>query len=146
MRPNQLCAVSLPHSPLTTVQQRSVVDRCAHELYTPHGLRSLAPDDPEYVGVYMGDLRHRDSAYHQGAVWAWLIGPFVAAHLRVYGDPVQAASYLAPLLRHLKSDGVGSINEVFDGDPPLLPGGCPAQAWSVAELLCVLHLIGQAGQ
>ena len=70
----------------------------------------------------------------------------MAAHLRVYGDPVQASSYLAPLLRHLKADGVGSINEVFDGDPPFLPCGCPAQAWSVAELLCVLHLIGQAGQ
>jgi predicted glycogen debranching enzyme len=135
LRPNQLLAVSLPHSPLNAQQQRAVVDVCARHLLTSHGLRSLAPDDPAYVGHYGGDQRQRDSAYHQGTVWAWLIGPFVSAHLRVYGDRDQARSFLQPLFRHLADHGVGSVSEIFDGDPPFTPRGCIAQAWSVAELL-----------
>jgi len=135
LRPNQLLAVSLPHSPLDARQQRAVVDVCARHLLTSHGLRSLAPEDPAYVGHYGGDQRQRDSAYHQGTVWAWLIGPFVSAHLRVYGDREQARSFLQPLVRHLADHGVGSVSEIFDGDPPFTPRGCIAQAWSVAELL-----------
>ena len=135
LRPNQLFAVSLPHSPLTERQQRSVVDICARHLLTSHGLRSLAADDPAYVGHYGGDQRQRDAAYHQGTVWAWLIGPFVTAHLRVYGDPEVARSFLRPLIHHLADHGVGSISEIFDGDPPFTPRGCIAQAWSVAEVL-----------
>ncbi len=100
-----------------------------------HALRSLAPDHPDYVGRYGGDHRQRDATYHQGTVWGWLIGPFVRAYLRVYGDPARARSYLEPLLRHLAGHGVGSLSEIFDGDPPFTPRGCIAQAWSVAELL-----------
>lgn len=135
LRPNQLLAVSLPHSPLAAEQQRAVVDACARHLLTPHGLRSLAPGEPSYAGCYGGSRRQRDAVYHQGTVWGWLIGPFVRAHLRVYRDPALARSYLEPLLRHLAGHGVGSLSEIFDGDPPFTPRGCPAQAWTVAELL-----------
>jgi predicted glycogen debranching enzyme len=135
LRPNQLFAVSLPHSPLALAQQRAVVDICTRRLLTSHGLRSLAPDHPDYQGRYGGDRRERDGAYHQGTVWSWLIGPFITAHLRVYQDPARARSYLRPLLQHLVAHGVGSISEIFDGDPPFTPRGCPAQAWGVAELI-----------
>ncbi|MFO7680813.1 MAG: amylo-alpha-1,6-glucosidase [Chloroflexota bacterium] len=135
LRPNQLLAVSLHHSPLSLEQQRSVVDACARHLLTAHGLRSLSPDDPEYIGHYGGDRLKRDGAYHQGTVWAWLIGPFVEAHLRVYQDAALARSFLEPLLYNLRDAGVGSISEIFDGDPPFTPRGCIAQAWSVAEVL-----------
>ena len=135
LRPNQLLAVSLPNSPLTERQQCAVVDACARRLLTSFGLRSLAPDDPAYVGCYGGDQRQRDAAYHQGTVWSWLMGPFVTAHLRAYRDPALARSYLLPLARHLAGHGLGTISEIFDGDPPFTPRGCIAQAWSVAELL-----------
>jgi predicted glycogen debranching enzyme len=135
LRPNQLLAVSLHHSPLDHARQRAVVDVCARHLLTSHGLRSLAPGDAAYVGHYGGDRRRRDAAYHQGTVWAWLMGPFVGAHLRVYGDRALARSYLEPLLDHLAGGCVGSINEIFDGDAPFTPRGAIAQAWSVAEVL-----------
>jgi predicted glycogen debranching enzyme len=140
LRPNQLLAVSLPYSPLDPAQQKAVVDVCALHLLTSHGLRSLAPDEPAYIGHYGGDAPTRDGAYHQGTVWAWLIGPFVAAHLRVYRNQAQARSLLMPLLCHVSSHGVGSISEIFDGDPPFTPRGCFAQAWSVAEVLRALRL------
>lgn len=135
LRPNQLFAISLPHSPLTPEQQRSVVDACARHLLTAHGLRTLSPDDEAYIGHYGGDQLKRDSAYHQGTVWAWLIGPFVTAHLRVYNDPDVARSFLRPLIQHMVDHGVGTISEIFDGDAPFTPRGCIAQAWSVAEVL-----------
>ena len=135
LRPNQLFPISLPHSPLPFAQQRSVVDACARHLLTAHGLRSLSPDDKTYVGHYGGDQRKRDGAYHQGTVWGWLIGPFASAHLRVYGDADAAFSFVQPLFHHLADHGVGSISEIFDGDPPFKPRGCFAQAWSVAEVL-----------
>ncbi|MBI3943801.1 MAG: amylo-alpha-1,6-glucosidase [Chloroflexi bacterium] len=135
LRPNQIFAVSLPHSPLAPAQQQAVVDICARRLLTSHGLRSLAPEDPAYIGHYGGDQRQRDGAYHQGTIWAWLIGPFISAHLRVYQDEVRACSYLGSLLQHLADHGVGSISEIFDGDVPFTPRGCFAQAWSVAEAL-----------
>ena len=143
LRPNQLFAVSLPHSPLDPEQQRSIVDRCARYLLTSHGLRSLAPNDSAYIGHYGGDLRQRDAAYHQGTVWGWLIGPFVSAHLRVYRDPAQARGFLAPLLKQLEDHGLGSLSEIFDGDAPFTPRGCIAQAWSVAEMLRALDEIAQ---
>jgi glycogen debranching enzyme len=135
LRPNQLLAISLPYSPLTPEQQRSIVDACARHLLTPHGLRSLSPDDPEYEGHYGGDRYTRDGAYHQGTVWGWLIGPFVSAHLRVYQDPDSARTYLNALYQLMADHGVGSVSEIFDGDAPFTPRGCIAQAWSVAELL-----------
>jgi len=135
LRPNQLFAVSLAHSPLTLDQQKAVVDSCARHLLTSLGLRSLAPHHPQYTGRYQGGPYERDSAYHQGTVWAWLIGPFVEAHLRVYGDEKIAHRFLQPLLQHLVDAGIGSISEIAEGQPPHRPRGCIAQAWSVAELL-----------
>jgi predicted glycogen debranching enzyme len=135
LRPNQLLAVSLPHCALNPEQQRAVVDVCARHLLTSHGLRSLAPGHPDFIGHYGGGRRERDAAYHQGTVWSWLIGPFVQAYLRVYGDAPQARTFLQPLFRHLADHCVGSVSEIFDGDPPFAPRGCFAQAWSVAELL-----------
>ncbi len=141
LRPNQLFAVSLPRSPLRAEQQRAVVDVCARRLLTSHGLRSLTSDHPDYTPHYGGEPGIRDAAYHQGIVWAWLMGPFVTAHLRVYQDPALARSYLAPLLRHLRTRGVGSVSEIFDADPPFTPRGGIAQAWSVAEVLRAWHKI-----
>jgi len=137
LRPNQLLAVSLFHSPLPGPKQKAVVDICARHLLTSHGLRSLSPLDPAYIGHYGGNMRQRDAAYHQGTVWAWLIGPFVSAHLKVYHNPAAARSFLTPLLLQLSDHGLGSISEIFDGDAPFTPRGCFAQAWSVAELLRV---------
>jgi predicted glycogen debranching enzyme len=135
LRPNQLFAVSLPESPLKPAQQRSVVDLCGQVLLTSHGLRSLAPDHPHYQGHYGGDQLQRDGAYHQGTVWGWLLGPFVLAHLKVYGDRVKAREFLEPMANHLYTHGLGSLSEIFDGDAPMIPRGCIAQAWTVAEIL-----------
>ena len=128
-------SVSLPESPLTAEQQRAVVDACAQHLLTPHGLRSLAPADPRYRGHYAGPPGERDTAYHQGTVWGWLLGPFALAHLRVYGDPAQAMSYLETISGQQQLYGLGSLGEIFDGDAPFAPRGCIAQAWTVAEVL-----------
>ena len=135
LRPNQIFAVSLPESPLSPERQRRVVDICGRHLLTSYGLRSLAPGERGYCPRYAGDVVSRDGAYHQGTVWAWLLGPFVRAHFKVYRDRAAALAMLAPLADHLADYGVGNIAEVFDADPPFLPGGCIAQAWSVAETL-----------
>jgi predicted glycogen debranching enzyme len=140
MRPNQILAVSLRHSPLSGSQRKMVVDSCASQLLTPYGLRTLSPDHPAYAHTYGGDIVTRDSAYHQGTVWAWLIGPFVAAYLRVYGEQDAARLFLQPLLQHVGDYGLGTVSEIFDGDSPFTPRGCPAQAWSVAELLTTLQI------
>ncbi len=135
LRPNQIFAVALEESPLSAEQQRAVVDACARELLTSFGLRSLSPGDAQYRGQYGGGQRQRDSAYHQGTVWGWLIGPFIQAFLRVTGDAGQALTYLAPFENHLKIHGLGTASEIFDGDPPHTPHGCFAQAWTVGEVL-----------
>jgi len=137
LRPNQIFAVSLPFKLLSDEQAKAVVDVCTRYLLTPFGLRTLAPHDPAYKGRYGGGQYERDGAYHQGTVWGWLLGPFVRAHLQVYQDPALAKSYLEPLLRNLADKGVGNLSEVFDGDPPHTARGCIAQAWTVAEVLCV---------
>ncbi|EAW36947.1 amylo-alpha-1,6-glucosidase [Lyngbya sp. PCC 8106] len=142
LRPNQILAVSLPPLGensyaclLNSRRQRQVVEICAQELLTSYGLRSLAPDDPEYQGTYTGNQLQRDGAYHQGTVWGWLMGPFVLAHLRVYKNSDQAREYLQPLADHLFAAGVGNMSEIFEGNAPMRPCGCPAQAWTVAEVL-----------
>ncbi len=135
LRPNQIFAVALPNSPLQAAQQKAVVDICARELLTSHGLRSLARNQPGYVSYYQGDPMQRDAAYHQGTVWAWLIGPFVDAHYRVYRDADKARSFLEPLGLHLGEACLGNISEIFDAEPPFSPRGCFAQAWSVSEVL-----------
>jgi predicted glycogen debranching enzyme len=135
LRPNQIFAVSLPIRPLTLQQQKSVVDVCARELLTPFGLRTLAPSEPGYIGHYAGTPAARDAAYHQGTVWAWLLGPFAVAHFNIYDDATTAQQFLEPLAEQIFSHGVGSISEIFDAEPPFAPNGCIAQSWSVAELL-----------
>jgi predicted glycogen debranching enzyme len=135
LRPNQIFAVSLPASPLTAEQQKAVLDICAKQLVTSHGLRSLAPGEPGYLGRYGGSPRDRDAAYHQGTVWGWLLGPFVLAHLRVYKDRAAAMRFLEPLGRQIYASGLGTLGEIFEGDAPFAPRGCIAQAWTVAEVL-----------
>ncbi|MBE9205371.1 amylo-alpha-1,6-glucosidase [Nostoc sp. LEGE 06077] len=135
LRPNQIFTVSLPESPLTPAQQKSVVEVCGRMLLTSHGLRSLSPNHPQYQGIYGGNQYQRDGAYHQGTVWGWLLGPFVLAHLRVYKNPEQARQFLEPMANHLTGYGIGSLSEIFDGDAPMTPRGCIAQAWTVAEVL-----------
>ena len=140
IRPNQIFAVSLPHSPLSAVQQKAVVELVERELLTPYGLRTLSPSDPRYKGQCTGAQRQRDAAYHQGTVWAWLIGAFVEAYLKVHSfDPSakrRCRTFLSKLLEHLESDTcLGNISEIFDGDAPHHPRGTFAQAWSVAEVL-----------
>ena len=147
IRPNQIFAVSLPHSPLGPGRQRAVLETVQHHLLTPRGLRTLSPDDPRYKGRYEGSQGLRDRAYHQGTVWAWLTGAFIEAYLKVnagrWEAVEQAGKWLGQFDEHLSEAGMGYISEVFDGDRPHCPGGCIAQAWSVAELLrakCLLQV------
>ena len=139
IRPNQIFAVSLPHSMLSPERAKQVVDIVQRHLLTPYGLRSLAPSDPQYRGRYTGDGRSRDGAYHQGTVWPWLMGPFITAYLKLNGRSEaalrQAQQWLTPLKQHLSEAGLGHISEIFEGDAPHRPVGCVAQAWSVAEIL-----------
>jgi predicted glycogen debranching enzyme len=135
-RPNQILAISLDHPVLDDARWRSVIDVVTDRLLTPVGLRSLAPGHPDYKARYYGDLRSRDAAYHQGTVWAWLIGPYVDAWLKLNpGKEAQARRFLAGLLTHLDEACIGSISEIFDAEAPYTPRGCVAQAWSVAEVL-----------
>ncbi len=141
LRPNQILAVGgLPFPIVTGDRARRIVDAVESQLWTPAGLRSLASDSPSYTPRYAGDMRTRDSAYHQGTVWPWLIGPFVEAWVRVRGggDEIKAvarASYLRPLLQHYEQSAPGHVGEIADGDVPHTPNGCPFQAWSVGEAL-----------
>jgi len=136
LRPNQLIAFSLSHPILDSSRWRAVLEVVQQQLLTPYGLRSLAPGDPNYKPQYYGDLRSRDAAYHQGTVWAWLIGPFIDAWLRVHPhDKETARGFLQGFVDHLSEGCVGSISEIFDAEEPFIPRGCAAQAWSVAEVL-----------
>ena len=135
IRPNQLIAAALPESPLSAAQRKSIVDVAVSKLWTPRGVRTLAPDDPSYRPRYEGDVWSRDGAYHQGTVWPWLLGPLVDAHLAVYNDKVAARRLLEPLQEHLLGEAAaGTISEIFDADPPHAPRGAISQAWSVAEV------------
>jgi predicted glycogen debranching enzyme len=143
-RPNQVFAISLEHPVLDRERWEPVMQVVTEQLLTPVGLRSLAPGHPDYKPTYDGDLRARDAAYHQGTVWAWLIGPFVDAWLRVHpGRPQEARKFLAGFVPHLGEACLGSISEVFDAEAPYTPRGCVAQAWSVAEVLrCWIRTAG----
>jgi predicted glycogen debranching enzyme len=135
-RPNQVLALGLPHAVLDRARWRPVLEAVQARLLTPVGLRSLAPEHPDYKARYDGDLRARDAAYHQGTVWAWLIGPFLDAWLRVHPDDLPGArKLLAGFEAHLGEACLGTISEIFDAEPPYTPRGCVAQAWSVAEVL-----------
>ncbi|MGC2697894.1 MAG: amylo-alpha-1,6-glucosidase [Candidatus Angelobacter sp.] len=142
IRPNQIFAVSLHYSMLSTEHARAVVETVERELLTPVGVRTLSRSDRAYHAMYEGDQYNRDSAYHQGTVWPWLLGPFITAYVRVNGGTAAARSHAHKLLSgleaHLTEAGLGQISEIFDGDPPHCPRGCFAQAWSVAEVLRAL--------
>jgi predicted glycogen debranching enzyme len=150
LRPNQLLAVGgLPHAILEGSAARRVVDLVESRLLTPMGLRSLAPEDPDYQPHYGGDARKRDGAYHQGTVWPWLMGSFVDAWLRTRPASRAAidearARFLDPLITHLRTAGLGHVSEIADGAPPHTPRGCPFQAWSLGELIRVDGLLETA--
>jgi predicted glycogen debranching enzyme len=144
LRPNQLLAISLPNPVLARERWQAVFDSVKNALWTPLGLRSLAPDHPDYKPSYHGDLRTRDAAYHQGTVWSWLVGPFVDAWLKVHpGNVAPARESLSGLVAHLGDACIGSVSEVFDAEAPQRARGCVAQAWSVAELLRVWRATSQ---
>jgi predicted glycogen debranching enzyme len=145
LRPNQCIALSLPTCPLPAVDARRALAAVTAQLLTPYGLRTLAPTDPQYIGRYGGGPLERDGAYHQGTVWPWLLGPYVDAFLRLGRTDTQARALLGPLVDTLRMAGIGSLSEVFDGDAPHAPGGCPMQAWSVAELLRLWLATGAGG-
>lgn len=146
LRPNQLFAVALPIEVLDPERRRRVVDVCADKLWTPAGLRSLAPDDPRYVGRYGGDQRARDAAYHQGTAWTWLAGPCALAHARAHGNPRATLALLESLADGLRSDALGTLVEIADGDPPFAARGAFAQAWSVATVLDAWSVLSAAVQ
>jgi len=141
IRPNQLLAVGgLPFPVLTGTRARRVVELAERLLWTPAGVRSLAPMDPDYRGRYGGDMRARDGSYHQGTVWPWLAGAFIEGWVRVHGDDEEVrrearARFLEPLLAHYQRTAPGHVGEIADGDAPHRPNGCPFQAWSVGEAL-----------
>jgi glycogen debranching enzyme len=139
IRPNQLIALSLGYSMVPPGRARSILAVAERELLTPYGLRTLSPRDSRYCPRYEGDQIQRDSAYHQGTVWPWLLGPFITAYVKTHGRDARekARGWLGKFPAHLSEAGLGSISEIFDGDPPHAPRGCIAQAWSVAEILRV---------
>ena len=142
LRPNQLLALSLPFPLLALEQRKSVVRVVERKLLTPFGLRTLAPDEPEYVAQYRGGPAERDGAYHQGTVWPWLLGPYVRAYLCAFGRTTETLRHCRELLRplelHLGDACLGTVSEVFSAEAPFAPGGAPAQAWSIAELIQLL--------
>jgi glycogen debranching enzyme len=140
-RPNQILAVGgLPVALVEGERARRIVEAVERRLWTPLGLRSLAPEEPGYAARYAGGVRERDGAYHQGTVWPWLLGPFVEAWVRVRGNTAEARRearerFVVPLLAHLDEAGLGHVSEIADAEPPHAPRGCPFQAWSLGELL-----------
>lgn len=145
IRPNQIFAVSMPYSPLTTLMAKKVVAVVEKHLLTPYGLRTLSPEDPGYIGIYAGNSASRDQAYHNGTVWPWLLCHFGEALLKTTGKQ-NTLNVLNPCLnaleKHVSEAGIGSISEIFSGDAPHHPDGCISQAWSVAEILrltCLLY-------
>ena len=139
VRPNQVFAVSLTHTMLPEKIEKGIIDIITEELLTPYGLRTLSPADSRYRGTYHGNTEERDEAYHNGTVWPWLLGPYVTAHSKVYGNDPEKKNELRKLLKgledHMDEACIGSISEIFDGDEPHEADGCISQAWSVAEIL-----------
>ena len=143
VRPNQIFAVSLPYSPVNEEMQQAVVEKVRQELLTPRGLRTLSPKNPNYKGIYEGDQKQRDAAYHQGTVWPWLLGHFAEAYLKIHGPQGIALieQYYHGFEEVMTEAGIGTISEIYHGDPPHQAVGAISQAWSVAELLRMKHLI-----
>jgi predicted glycogen debranching enzyme len=143
VRPNMIFAVSLPYSPLGNFTSKAVVDKVKQDLLSPRGLRSLSPRNPSYKGKYYGDQAHRDEAYHQGTVWPWLLGAFSEAYLKLQGKEGKAfiESLYTGFEEVMNEAGIGTISEVYDGNPPHHPGGAISQAWNVAELLRIKWML-----
>lgn len=135
IRPNAVIAISLPFEIVSKEMAIKVLETAFEELYTPYGLRSLAEEDKEYIGIYLGNYVSRDSAYHQGTVWTWLMGPFITAVNRYYADRGLSKKLLETFYDHVNDCCVGNVSEVLDGDNPYIPRACSAQAWGVAEML-----------
>jgi predicted glycogen debranching enzyme len=146
LRPNQIFAVSLPYPLVEGAQAASVVEAVGRALLTPVGLRSLNPGDPDYRGDYVGGPGQRDSGYHRGPVWTWLLGPYAEAHDRVHHDRWAALALLQPVEHHLRDACLGNVSEILEGDPPHRPVGCVAQAWGVAETLRVWRALSESGR
>jgi len=144
LRPNQIFALSLPHSLIEGDMAERVLTTVGRSLLTPYGLRSLSPQDREYRGDYGGDAVRCDGGYHQGPVWTWLIGAYVEAHYRIHHDRAAALGLLRPFAHHLRDACLGSVSEILEGDAPHLPRGAVAQAWGVAEVLRVLRMLETA--
>lgn len=140
-RPNQVIACSLPFLPVSIPKAQQVLEKCETILLTPFGLRTLSPSHPDYKPRYAGTAFHRDSSYHQGTVWPWLIGCYVRAHINAFGKTKKLVAQLAQLREHFFQAGLGQVSEIFDADPPHSPEGCIAQAWSLGELIAVTELL-----
>jgi predicted glycogen debranching enzyme len=139
-RPNMLLAISLPFPILAPAYWRPVVSYCKELFKTPVGLRTLCPNDPDYIGIYEGSLLSRDGAYHRGTVWPWLIGPYLEAHYKAFQDLTYIHQQLDDILDQVDNGLVGSLPEIYDGDAPHQERGCPTQAWSVAEVLRIADM------
>ncbi|HZE84383.1 MAG TPA: amylo-alpha-1,6-glucosidase, partial [Puia sp.] len=142
LRPNQLFAISLPYPLIEGQQANDILRTIEEKLYTPVGLKSLSAGDSHYVPVYGGDAYHRDSSYHEGTVWSWLLGPYVDALIKVRGSKEAAQVVVDRFRYHLDEGCIGSVSEIFDADAPHHPRGCIAQAWGVAEVLRVIKEYG----
>jgi len=143
VRPNMIFAVSMPHSPLGSFSSNSVMAKVEQELLTPKGLRSLSPKNPDYIGKYAGNQTQRDRAYHQGTVWPWLLGAYAEAYLKLHGHEGQPfiESLYNGFEEEMTKNGIGTVSEVYDGDPPQMAGGAISQAWNVAELLRIRWML-----
>ena len=143
VRPNQLLAASLPYSPVSEQIRELILEITERELLTRRGIRTLTPKSPDYKGIYKGGINERDAAYHQGVAWPWLLGHYAEAYLKIH--PTYGLQHIKQLYESFEpvmmEHGIGTISELYDGDPPYLPGGAPSQAWSVAELLRIDYLI-----
>jgi glycogen debranching enzyme len=138
IRPNQLFAISLPFALIEGEKAKAVLKIVEEKLYTPVGLRSLPMEDVHYVHHYGGDQWHRDSSYHEGTVWSWLLGPYVDALMKADGEWLKAKTVIDNFKYHLNEACIGQVSEIFDADAPYHPRGCVAQAWGVAEVLRVI--------
>ncbi|MPM40838.1 hypothetical protein SDC9_87486 [bioreactor metagenome] len=141
-------ATSLPYSPVSEKIRQLVLEKIRQELLTPRGLRTLSPIDPKYKGCYEGTIRDRDLAYHQGTVWPWLLSHYVEGFLKIYGK--EGLDLVRPLYDNMEETlfehGVGTISEVYSGDPPHRPGGAISQAWSVSEIMRIKWMIDKLSE
>ena len=143
VRPNQIFATSLPYSPLSDEMKKCVLDKVRKELLTSRGLRTLSPKNVYYKGIYAGNQEKRDLAYHQGTVWPWLLGHFCEGYLKLHkkSSVGKIRKWIYSFEDEMSNHGIGSIAEIYDGDPPHKSGGAISQAWSVAEILRVMQLL-----